>query len=662
VCSVVLGAIVFGVHSNNLESGFNYDDQYIIVDNPHYRGLGLEQLAWMFTTFHMGHYQPLSWVTLGFDYLLWGENPRGYHLTNILLHVANALLVFLLALALHGARPLCDGPVRPGRPDRPAGSASDWMVRGAAAAAALLFALHPLRVESVAWITERRDVLSSFFLLLAVLFYLYRHGGAAPARPRVWYALALTAFTLSLLSRALAVTLPAVLLVLDWYPLERLGRTGAGWWSAAARRVYLEKIPFVVLATIFGVLAPLAQQAAGAQALLAEHSILERLAQACYGLVFYLWKTVVPVGLSPLYEIPPTMILRSAKYIVPATVVLGALLAGLRWGRRWPWLTVVVLLYTLLLSPVLGLLQAGPQEVADRYSYLPSVGWAILAGRGLLWLWERPRLRGPAAAGAGAMLLCLVGLSTLTWRQNAVWRTSESLWAHAVRHTPSPMTHRSLAGVYAQAGRLPEAIEQYRASLQLAPRDATVVRDLVKALADTGRPDEAAQVCQQALSFLSGDAKLHFRYGNVLRTLRRVDDALHEYATAVAIDPDLVEARLNLGGALAERGRADEAIAELRQVLELQPNHLGARYNLATALLARGDTSEAEAEYRRVLAGQPDFLEARLNLAHVLERLGRSEEATRELQDVLQRQPHNREAQRMLDALTSTPTSSPAGD
>jgi tetratricopeptide (TPR) repeat protein len=640
-----LCVLVFGTHATDLASGFTYDDQYNIVENPNYRGLGLSQLTWMCTTFHMGHYQPLSWVTLGLDYVLWGENPRGYHLTNVILHVANAVLVYLLALALLGAYPDPSPKMR---------SRTPWSVHVAALLATLLFALHPLRVESVAWVTERRDVLSSFFLLLAVLFYLHAHGGAA-ARPTRWVGLALTAYALSLLSRALGVTFPAVLLLLDWYPLRRIGGRG-GWMGRAVWRVCAEKIPFALLALIFVIVAPIAARFSGASATLAEHGLLGRTAQACYGLIFYLWKTVLPFKLAPLYEIPPVMVLPSAKYIVPAVLVFLAVLAGLVWGRRWPWLTVVALLHVVLLGPVLGFLQAGPQEVADRYSYLPAVGWAILVGGGLLWLWQRARYRGLALACSGISVPILLGLAVLTWRQSQAWRNQESLWSQAVRNAPSPTSHLSLGGVYAQAGRLPDAITQYRAAWRLAPRDATTVCALAKALAQTGQLDEAALVCQQALSHVGNDARVHFQYGNVLRVLHRADDVLREYTEATRLDPRLVEARVNLGGALAERGRTEEAIAELRQALRLQPDHVGARYNLATALMARGLVAEAIDDYQQVLAARPDFPEARINLARALESVGQRDAAIAELRAVLQKTPDQAEARGMLASLLAPTT------
>src|SRR6059058_16671 len=266
----------------------NWDDKDNFLDNPHYRGLGWTHLRWMWTT-HLGHYIPLTWMTLGLDYLLWGMNPVGYHLTSLLLHAANAVVFFfvvcrILTLAL------------------PAPSERGHALT--AGFAALVFAIHPLRVESVAWVTERRDVLSGLFYLLTILVYL--RASERGARGQGWYWLSVAAFVCALLSKSMVVNLPVVLLILGVYPLRRLG--GAiGWWSEPARRVYVEKIPFVLLAAAAAAIALMAQLSHNTMVSVVQLSGLGRLAVSAYGLSVYLGKTVAPVFLSPLYELPPTV-------------------------------------------------------------------------------------------------------------------------------------------------------------------------------------------------------------------------------------------------------------------------------------------------------------------------------------------------------------------
>src|SRR5713226_9608110 len=392
---VLIALVTFAAFLPTLQNQFvNWDDDTNFLGNPHYRGLGWTHLRWMWTT-HMGHYIPLTWMTLGLDYLLWGMNPVGYHLTSLLLHAANAVVFFfvvhrILTLAL------------------PSPSERGHALAVAAGFAALVFAIHPLRVESVAWATERRDVLSGLFYLLTILMYL--RACEREERGRRWHWLAVATFVCALLSKSMVVNLPVVLLILDVYPLRRLG--GAlGWWSAAARRVYVEKIPFVLLAAAASAIAVMAQLSVHVAASLDHLSTLARLAISAYGVSFYLWKMVVPLNLSPLYELPPTVNPWAAPFILSYGLVLAITAIVLAFRRRVPGLPAAWVAYIVVLVPVLGLFQSGPQIAADRYTYLAGLGWALLAGAGLLSAWRRS----PFVPTGLAVLLLLLGLGTLTW-------------------------------------------------------------------------------------------------------------------------------------------------------------------------------------------------------------------------------------------------------
>src|SRR5438093_509979 len=282
---VLIALVTLAAFLPTLQNQFvNWDDHENLLDNPHYRGLGRAHLRWMWTT-HMGHWIPLTWMTFGLDYLLWGMNPVGYHLTSLLLHVTNAVVFFFVVRWLL-TRAL------------PSPSERGYALAVSAGVAALLFAIPPLRVESVAWVTERRDVLSGLFYLVAILLYLRACEGMA--RGRGWYWLSVAVFVCALLSKSMVVNLPVVLLILDVYPLRRLGGS-ISWWSEPARLVYVEKIPFVFLAGVASAIAVMAQLATRAASSLAALSVLDRLAISAYGLSFCLWKMVVPVNLSPLY-------------------------------------------------------------------------------------------------------------------------------------------------------------------------------------------------------------------------------------------------------------------------------------------------------------------------------------------------------------------------
>src|SRR5881397_914330 len=363
VISLVIAFSTFAAFLPALQNQFvSWDDAENFLDNPHYRGLGWTHLHWMWTT-HLGHYIPLTWMTLGLDYLLWGLNPVGYHLTSLLLHTANAVVFFFVVRRIL-TRAL------------PSPSERGHALVVAAGFAALVFAIHPLRVESVAWVTERRDVLSGLFYLSTILMYLQACERGTRGRGGYWLSVAV--FVCALLSKSMVVNLPVVLLILDVYPLRRLG--GAiGWWSEPARRVYLEKIPFVLLAAAASAIAVMAQSSVHAALSLAQLSMPGRLGISAYGLSFYLWKMVVPVNLSPFYErglIDPwaTPFLLSYGLVLAITAIVLAL------RRRVPGLLAAWLAYIVVLSPVLGIFQSGPQIAADRYTYLANLGWAILAG------------------------------------------------------------------------------------------------------------------------------------------------------------------------------------------------------------------------------------------------------------------------------------------
>src|SRR5207249_3436672 len=274
VIPLVIAFSTFAAFLPTLQNQFvTWDDEKNFLENPHYRGLGWTELCWMWTT-HLGHYIPLTWMTLGLDYVLWGMNPLGYHLTSLLLHAANAVLFFFLV------RRLLTWAL-------PSPSERSHALAVSAAFAALVFAIHPLRVESVAWATERRDVLSGLFYLLTILMYL--RACEREERGRGWYWLSVAVFVCALLSKSMVVNLPVVLLILDVYPLRRLGGA-SGWWSGPARRVYVEKIPFVLLAAAASAIALMAQSSVRAAVPLAQLSAPGRLAVSAYGLSFYLWK------------------------------------------------------------------------------------------------------------------------------------------------------------------------------------------------------------------------------------------------------------------------------------------------------------------------------------------------------------------------------------
>ncbi len=570
---LVIALVTIVAYLPAMGNGFvSWDDERNFLTNPHYRGLALDNLRWMWTTFHLGHYVPLSWMTLGVDYQLWGMKAAGYHATNIALHAANAVLVFVLARELleraHGG--------------------DDGSVQWTAAIAALLFAVHPLRVESVVWITERRDVLSLLFYLLTILAYL---------RGRRWTAVLL--FACALLSKATAMTLPAVLLLLEVYPLRRLDLV-AGRRPEQVRRVVVDLAPFVALSLASVILSILALKPPD------QLGLAGKAAVSAYSVVFYLWKTIAPVRLSPLYEMPQRVDPFAPTFT--AAVIVTLALIGLTWGlrRRWPGVATSIVAWFLISLPMLGVVQNGPQIAADRYTYHAAPSLAILAAS-LLFTVVRSRL---AARVIGVSVVAL--LSVLTWRQSLVWRDSRTLWAHALEvDDNSSLAHSAMASLLYREDRVDDAMRHSVRAVELAPGFAEAHNDVGVGLARQGRIDEAAASYARALELKPTYDEAENNLGVVLVQKGDLSGAVEHYRRALAINPDNADAHVNWGNALVRQQQMDEAIAHYQAALVIRPDLADARHNWGVALALQGRLAEAIGQFRMALAINPAHAEAR---------------------------------------------------
>jgi Tfp pilus assembly protein PilF len=556
----------------------------------------------------MGHYIPLTWMTLGMDYLLWGLAPAGYHLTNLLLHATNAGVFYFVVL-----RVLIVAMSRP--------SERRHALALAAGFAALLFALHPLRVESVAWATERRDVLSGLFYLLTIMVYL--RTCERKGRGRSWYWLSVTLFGCALLSKSMAVSLPVVLLILDVYPLRRLGGS-VGWWSEPARRVYAEKLPFVVLAAVACAVAFTALFALDNMASLGQLSVLGRLAVSTYSVSFYLWKMIVPFNLSPLYPLPPSVNPWETRFLLSYGLVLTITAVTVVLHRRLRGLAAAGMVYVVVLLPVLGIFQNGPQVTADRYTYLAGLGWAVLAGAGVLSCCRGQRALPLAAIAVGGVL----GLGVLTWNQVQVWHDSERLWTYALAIDPdSAFAHNNLGDELDRQGKPAEAIEHFRQALRLNPDYAEAENTWGVALGRQGRLTEAMEHFQQALRIKPDYVGAHANWGAVLLQQGEPAQAIEHFRQVLRIKPDLAEAHANWGAALIQQGKPAQAIEHFQQALRVKPDLAEAHANWGAALLQQGKPPEAAEHLQEALRIKPDMAEARANLALALTRQDKPAEA-----------------------------------
>jgi tetratricopeptide (TPR) repeat protein len=581
----------------------DWDDRQNLVENDHYRGFGVENIRWMFTTNHGGHYQPLTWMSWAIDDALWRLNPTGFHLTNLLLHVLSAVLVLLIADRLLAE-------IFP--------KSKKSAITAAACLAALLFAVHPLRVESVAWATERRDVLSGCLLMLTILLYL-EHGRS---NRWIWLCASAMAFLLSLLSKASGMVFPVILVMLDFYPRRRWHDPDSPGFPGELKRSIQNKALFIVPAGVFAILAAGAQTAAGAMWTLAEHPLSLRVAQAFYGLVFYPLRTLLPLNLSPLYEQSPAASAGDWPNIVSLVIVMAVSLLAWRWRRRHPWLLTCWVAYAVIVSPMLGLAQSGPQLVADRYSYLACIPFAMAIAAGLLLA------PFPATSHRRRELIACVAivvLMALTYRQVGVWRNSRVLWETVInRGTSSGIANANLASILNSTGEFESACERAKLALQTLPGNRTAHLARGKCLLAMGAVQESRQHFERAIE---------------------IDSALSRFDSGPWLGLATVEASL---------GRIAEAESCYRVLTERQPANAAWHFHLASLLAAHDRTEEAITGFHEAIRRDPAYSVASLRQSILLAGTGRCSEGIAVLLPALEHDTGNRDLSLQLAWLLAT--------
>jgi tetratricopeptide (TPR) repeat protein len=569
----VVGVVTFLAFLPVLQADFvTWDDNRNFTGNPEYRGLGWTQLKWMWTTTLMGHYIPISWMTLGADYVLWGMNARGYHLTNLVLHCAATIALYFVIVRLLESH-------QPTSPRLPI----------AAAAGALLFGVHPLRVESVAWITERRDALSLLLMLVSILLYLEHRRSGRSAH----YAGALATFVFALLAKASVVTLPAVLLVLEVYPLRAL----RGISDPESRRVWRRLAPFFALSALAGVLSLLVLHPPR------QLGLVGKVAVSAFSLRFYVEKTLLPLSLSPLYPLPKQIDPAAPKFLVSYLSVIA--LIGFTWlaRRRWPAVSASLAAAALLVLPLLGVVQNGPQLAADRYTYHAAIALSILPALALLrydarWL--------QVLTGVAIVILAMA-----TARQSGYWKNSEALWTRVVSvDSTSDVAQVAMGDVRVAQGRLEEALQFYARAVRLDPDYPEGHNNLGSLLARTGRLEDAIEHYQTALRLKPAYPEAELNWGVALARLDRTEEALTHYARALTLDSSVKDAHLQVGNALLRLGRRGEAMKEYEAELRSHPRNAVAYLNWGVALAQDGRFAAAVERFDTALAIDPRLTEA----------------------------------------------------
>jgi len=551
-----------------------WDDDQVFLLNPRIRALSWDNVRWMFTTNGMGHYQPLTWLSIALDCRLGGLNPRVFHRTNLLLHGLTATLFYFVCLRL----------LRAGFAD-PTGRRA--ALRLGAAVAALFFAVHPLRVESVAWATERRDVLCGVFFAATILFHL-RAADSATRRPRAAYALGVVCMALSLLAKAWGIALPVILIAIDVVPLRRIQNAEGRWDSRAVRRALREKLPHVFLA-LGGAVAALWAQGAHKMGVISleRHGLSARLAQAAYGIAFYPLRTLWPRDLAPLYEIPRTINLLSGAYVLAAAFAIVATVAAWRFRHRYPAWAAVWVCYLATVFPVLGVAQSGPQFVADRYSYLSCLGFALLAGAGVYAVARRGAILAVMTTIATAIALGLLGRQT--WQQTLVWRNTESLWTRVLAVSPdSSLAHDNFGTYWLIERRDPDRAETHlRRAVALRPDNGHAWHNLGHCLAQRDRLDEALDAYRRGLSISPDPLRTRFDIGALLARRGEYAEAVQWFEQCVAGGFRVSESRRNLGYLYRTLGRTPDAVRQYRALLALNPDDRAAQEGLNRTLQVR---------------------------------------------------------------------------
>jgi protein O-mannosyl-transferase len=601
----------------------NWDDSTYVTENPTVLGgLSWSSAWWALTTGHSPYWHPMTWLSHLLDVTLFGTDAGAYHVTNLVLHTANTVLIFELFRRMTGQT-------------------------GRSAFVAALFAAHPLHVESVAWIAERKDVLSTFFWALTVLAYV------AYVRRPAWtrYAAMLVLYALALMSKPMVVTLPAVLLLLDVWPLRRVDIAGH---NTPWRRVIVEKIPLLALAMTTSVATVIVQHRVGAMAGFDALPWKVRAANATIGYVAYLWKTVWPTHLAafyPLFAISPERVTGAALALAAITV------ATIAAHRRYPYLLVGWLWYVVTIAPVIGLLQAGEQGMADRFMYVPMIGILVMLAWGAYELGGRLMAHGLWLMTAGAVVI--VAASAVAARaQVAHWSDSVALWEHATRVTPeSYIAHENLGQALRERGRLEEAKASYERALTHAPARspgylAVIHNSLGMVLTREGKTSEALEHFAAAAQLNPGFAEAQSNLGNALAAAGRLPEAIAHYQEAVRLKPDYTEPRVGLGSAFLSQGNTADAIPQYREALRLDPNLAQAHNGLGGALAMTGHGDEAMAEFTEALRLKPDLATAHFNIALLLIKKGDVAEARRHLETALSIDPGYAPAQQALKAIS----------
>jgi cytochrome c-type biogenesis protein CcmH/NrfG len=550
------------------------DDNVYITNNSHVQsGLNRESFKWAFTTTRAEFWHPLTWLSYMLDTQLFGLNPGGYLFTNLLLHVLNSILLFFILTKMTGAT---------------------WQ----SAFVAALFALHPLHVESVAWIAGRKDVLSTLFWMLTMGFYMYYVKRPGPLR----YLVVCIFFVLGLMAKPMLVTLPFVLLLLDAWPLERLNfQTSPKALISSLIRLSAEKIPLLVISAAASAMAFMVQKSSGGLVSSNHYPIAERIANAILSYMAYIGKMIWPLNLAVFYPFPKDISVMLIAGFLLALILISVL--AIRWARQYPFFIVGWLWYLGTLLPVIGLIKIGDFGMADRYTYIPLTGLFIIIAWGIPEICANFRLKKSILSAAA--IITLVGLSIVTFSQVRYWASSIALFQHALRVTDNNFfAHFALGHVYAKQGRSDLSIANFKEAVRINPTIAILHNDLGRALATQGKYKEAKKKLNDALDIKPDFPEAHYNMANVLVVQQNYHKAIYHFSEAIRLYPNLIAGQRKIIEynlveyekiilSLQDPGKIDQKIRRCLEILKKNPGDYGTLRKLAIAYSIKGDFDEA---------------------------------------------------------------------
>ncbi|MBI5749246.1 MAG: tetratricopeptide repeat protein, partial [Nitrospinae bacterium] len=608
VAAILIAGITFLLYLPALQNNFvNWDDNINVYENINIRSIDIAFLKWVFSSEFPGLWHPFTMFSFAIDYALWGLNPLGFHLTNILLHTINTTLVFFVVARL----------IR-------VSSKQNSLI--AAAVTALLFGIHPLHVESVAWITERKGILCTFFYLLTLLSY-FKYAFTDTKRKRfTYYIFSIFLFLLALLSKPMAVSLPIVLLILDFYPLKRLS-IGKGFNAKAL----IEKLPFFILTVVFSLIAISAQSKAGALQMLKQYPIDLRILNAISSYITYLGKMILPLNLAPYYPFPFRLTLFHPVFIISLIVFTAiTLLSVLTLKRDKPFLFTIWLYYIITLIPVIGIIKVGGFAMADRYIYLPSLGAFSLAGIGVGAIFSISLKRAVQISIISVLVLLSAALMNRTYRQIDVWKDSITLWSHQIELFPGRVAvaynNRGFA-YYDDRGDYQKAIKDYNTAIGIDPKFVISYNNRGAAYIKIGSYQEAIKDYSMAISLNSKYAEAYYNRGFVYSSLGSYQEAIKDYSMAISLNSKYAEAYYNRGDIYINSGKHQEALDDFNMAISLNPKLSLAYYNRGNIYISSGKHQEAIKDYNIVISLDPQYVKAYNNRGIAYINLGKHQEA-----------------------------------